>query len=933
VFFQYIARIANILYLLILAALVVAASTSFAQVDPSINWRVLQSEHFDLIYPERLKTTALEYLYQAERSHYDLKPLFKEMPSKTYIILMDNTDSANGYANFIPYPHIVVFPVLPTELSSIGHYGNWAYELMVHEYTHILSFYPSHSFYTPLRWIFGSVVRPNAILPRWFLEGVAVQVESRYSPFGRLKAPGTSAALRALVREELLGSHTLDQINETSIPSYPFGGRPYLFGSLLWQSVINDGGLKTVNRLHQMYSRRLPFLLDTPVEDLTGSGYSSLLAKIYSQISNLSKRQMAMVKSTSSMPTRRLVKKEDEVQVYPKVSPNGKHLVYVASAPFNGSSIQLRSKKEKKRSSFRSAESKFLQTANGTQRFCWSKDSSRFVFEQTLPGNQWASHSDLFEYKLKKKETVRLTHQERAREGCYSPNHQEVVFVDIDGAMTSLKILNKKSKKTRLLFRPPDFDRVSSPQYLDENTILFVWKNSSGTTTLHSITEGGSPERLLPDFQDVLQPTLTSKGLLFNSSQTGIANIYFSKPPFVKAKPITNTETGMWSADLDPESNELLVTESSGTGPKLLVAKPKYRNPPKLKSVVPGTLAPKQASQFFAERSKVKIKIDDEEFEINMKQNTLKIRDTSFWGLDYLRPRYWIPFFFPVEGGVIFQGSVVSQDPLAINTIFVDGSYDTVTTQTSYSVAYVNRSTPIDLTTSYSEFQDYQPTLDVTYTNRFASLGTGFKLPWASINWRGSIGGRFREAFQPLNDGSTRVLRGVGPSAGFSYSTGRTVDNVTQQFPGQTAFSVLHTQFLEGGDNYDFGQTRFSLGQSWSSFLPNRHSLVFQAKGSYAPDMELEDVIALGDRTLAGNFLVTIINSSFIMRGYPSAAFVGRQLYNTSLEYRFPMLDIFKGKSYFPLFFRNLNASLFVDGISVDGAYFEPDFRYPLGKS
>ncbi|MEO0337420.1 MAG: hypothetical protein AAF202_13575, partial [Pseudomonadota bacterium] len=358
------------------------------------------------------------------------------------VILMDNTDSANGYANFIPYPHIVVFPVLPTELSSIGYYGNWAYELMAHEYTHISSFLPSHSFYTPLRWIFGTVVRPNAILPRWFLEGVAVQVESRYSPYGRLSAPGTSAVLRALVREDMLNTHTLDKINESSIPSFPFGRRPYLFGSLLMQQVINEGGLKTIHRLHQMYSRRLPFLLDTPVEELTGKGYSELLAKVYSQVTELSQRQMAMVKSTSSMPSRRVIKDNpDEAQFLPKISPDGKHMVYVASAPFDGATIQLKSKK--KNQSFRSVASRFVQTAGGTHRFCWSQDSSRFVFEQILPADQWTTKSDLFEYKIKKKEIVRLTEQERAREGCYSPDGKEVVFVDIDAANTSLKILNK----------------------------------------------------------------------------------------------------------------------------------------------------------------------------------------------------------------------------------------------------------------------------------------------------------------------------------------------------------------------------------------------------------------------------------------------------------------------------------------------------------
>ncbi len=82
------------------------------------------------------------------------------------------------------------------------------------------------------------------------------------------------------------------------------------------------------------------------------------------------------------------------------------------------------------------------------------------------------------------------------------------------------------------------------------------------------------------------------------------------------------------------------------------------------------------------------------------------------------------------------------------------------------------------------------------------------------------------------------------------------------------------------------------------------------------------DVIALGDKTIGGNYLASLINSPYLMRGYPSGAFTGRSLANVNVEYTFPVADIFKGPGLFPWFFNSLDAAIFTDGVSVDGAIY-----------
>ncbi len=853
------------------------------RIDPNIKYSVLISPNFEIIFQKEQRSLAQAYLLAAEQAFDLLLPIFREAPKKTYIFLRDDTDISNGLANFLPYPIIEIYPVLPPTQTSVDEYGDWALEMMVHEYTHILNIYSQHGFYRPLGWIFGNVIRPNAILPRWYLEGLAVNLESRLTSHGRLRAPQTRAMARALVLSGQLQFEDIARINETRISSWPQGERPYLYGGWWWNHVQSTSESGTIYKLNQHFARRLPFLLNGPIREQTGFSVNENLNAAYDKIETEALKEIEVLRRSITHQSESIVNESGDQSLF-AISPSGNRLVYWLREPQKGSLIKLKTRSSPKQPFGEipgEALSKSISSIGGR----WLDDDN-LVTDQMDIDNPYYDYRDLYIFNIPERRWSRLTFGQRAQEPSPSPSRARIAFIQNDAGRNRLSLLERSSGKIHVLIQSEIGQRISSPEFFSETQILYILRERSGRESIHVYDiEKKSTHAWSDSMHSTQSLRLTRAGLLFTDASSNVRNAYLdtkTKSPI----PITNTLTSIGSADYDPQREEILFTELTADGRKLRTMNLKPFSPPILpKAPLPSAPNP------------------------NLK--TIKVTESGYQPLNYMLPRYWIPFVYQVENGWIFQGLTNAEDPVGRNRYSLLGAYDTVTRKGTYGASITNSSLSADISASYNKSQNYLGASTLTIETQSAELLLSKPL-WS----------RYREFEMGtewnLTDGAKTLTR-MGPRVGFTYSS---LKDPRKERLGLHARAV-HRQFLQLGDSLAYGHTSLHVGAELN--LVSGHRVLLQGRSLLAPNLPFSQVIALGDRNVGGNYLINLVNSQFLLRGYPSGAFIGRKVVNANLEFVLPSVEVLRGWGTFPFFLRNLEFVAFTDGIAVDGAGFSTE--------
>jgi hypothetical protein len=874
-----------------LLALLFCVQAHAASVDYRIHWRTLRTPHFEIVYDREQKDLAETYGVAAEQAYEILRTRFSEQPSKTVIVLADITDQSNGAATFLPYSMIQIFPVLPDSLSTLDYYGNWPLEMVMHEYTHINAFTPVHGWFKPFHYIFGSILHPTGVLPRWWHEGLAVESETRFTTFGRLKSPRMSAELRALSLDGKLQKESIDRINETILPEFPYGDRPYLFGSLLWEHMLQKTkpGTNLPETLTQAYSRRIPFFINAPIEGELGADYAHLLSEAYDEVDLKAHEQAELIQARHPEKFEKFAETDME-QFQPAISPDGRHLIFLAGSLRRG---QIRMIDRDGQESFHSLKSHKLEDVLASTRLSWAPDSQSFVYDAVDEDDPYHQFRELYQYDLKTKTSRQLTRNLRAQDPAISPDGKTIAFIGNRGGKTWLGLWDRDKKTSKTLFHPGLSIRLNHPEFASDRQILFTGRNPEGKERLYVYDVGdGKIKTLLSQKTELRRPTKTALGVLVADTSSGVENIALVDLQKQTLKPITNTVTEIQSADYDAVNKELIVSRWSGEGRKLVTTAPTDDVPPQIGSLVPGTFPPPPNLP----------NIDKSIFE-----------EHSYQPWQYLWPRYWIPFLYPVYNGVFMQAATSIADPTGTNKYDASISYDTVTGRPGYSLLYTNSSLPPDIDLGYSRAENYLSASGYVLDEQIATGDLAFYLPWLGRHWKMSTGYMYDRLDSPL---SSAALNRQGPTATLSFNNW-----LDPREEGAGTIVILsHEQFLPADNQVAYGRSLVSLTQAWKKWLPPTHRIVLTARGMVAPDLPFGSILSLGDGSLGANYLVPLTNSPFLFRGYPNGTFVGRKIVNWNAEYQFSLSRNAKGWGTLPIFSRGIDGAIVFDGIGVDGA-------------
>jgi hypothetical protein len=470
--------------LLSLAILVFCSSSNATAVDPGADWEILETAHFQIVFDSKHYPLALRYAYAAEQAFAATQPFFSYHPKKTVVVINDTTDLANGAATGLPYPMIIAFPVLPTPLESIDDYGNWESELMTHEYAHILQFEPATGLAKPLRSLFGTIVRPNMLLPRWYLEGQAVFLESRLSNFGRMRSQTAMAVPRALAEEGVLTNEDISRLNELSIPDGVDGLRPYILGSLVWSEVALRGGEDAIRLLNEDHSRRMPFFINAPPKRRLGMDYAQLLNEAYTRVMARATVQLEQINKAGKYNSVPLPEQDGLQYRSPLISPDGKQLVFVSQAHNTDERVEWIERAEVT-GSFSQMKRKVLFGGISINRASWLPDSSGLIFDKIDSIEYYYSFSDLYRYDFASKKVTRLTKKLRAREPVVSRDGTKITFVQVVPGGTRLAQVDITGQNPVVIYEPAQPNlRLSSPEYFSDKEIIFAEKPLNGAEQL-----------------------------------------------------------------------------------------------------------------------------------------------------------------------------------------------------------------------------------------------------------------------------------------------------------------------------------------------------------------------------------------------------------------------------------------------------------------
>lgn len=918
--------------LLIFAAAIVTSSvfssrSAALEVPPEWKFKKISTPHFEIIYNAEQQDLGDLYAQKLEQSYSVLAPIFAMQPEKTLVIINDKTDVTNGYATRVPYPHIMTYPVLPGPQESLSESSDWALELLAHEYTHILTFEPATGVFRILRGVLGSIASPNILLPNWWKEGLAVQVESMLGEKGgRLKSLYQDAAIRAMVDDGSFLKYDVAQVNEY-IPTWPEGMRPYMFGSIFWSQAVEDYGKDIMNNLNMRHSSRVPYFIEAPARDLLKDDYKGFYEKALNTTNTMAQEQIQALRKTPTTEIHSLPLKA-KYSSAPAISDDGKYLalitvdykadrvidIFIRDPETKVISKKLQVEIKKEDEPLVPKDNNDGPPSGSIQKIAWFHKAPKLIYDQLRYYNRTERYSDLYTYDLSTGKSKRLTIGLRGREPSVSMDDDKVVFVRLEGGRTRLAVYDLATEKAEILYSPALQERISSPMFLNADTILFALRNGQGDEGLWTYSlKDKTTTPVLTSFVQARFPVASKNGLMFTAANNGVHNLYLANADLTTAKPITHVATMVSSSALDPESDNLYTTYMTANGPSVvMIAADNWKKTPAELPKIEGLFAKRYKTPLLAAATPTAAPAGSPA--PTEEPPKYEVSDYSPYG--YLWPRYWIPYLWTSpEGGVIVQAQTSGFDPLHRHAYDVLVDWNTYLQAFDWSFSYLNNTsnTPVQIVSAQTH--SYLVEKSNLIKDTLAQVSALPDIWHWSEKLTLSLGWRYLERTVVSNPTTKRT----GPFGSITYKNyTQGGEQITPQEGGGAYLSAVG--YIAGQDLMNHSQVQAGGVYYFSKWLPRLHSIMARASVLYTP----EKISAIyGTQSDSMDFSGLDLSSKFLARGYSTGQFIGRNMYNASLEYRLPVWDMYQGRGTIPFFARRVYAAFTADALATDGFAYE----------
>ncbi len=918
----------------VLCVAAVLSSAGEAQAgDPRLAWSTISTPHFRIHYHSGLQPLAERLANIAEHIHADLTPHLGWSPKEPVDIAIDDQeDRANGSAGALPYSAIRLFVSAPDDMSVLGDYDDWQFEILTHEYTHVLHTDNISGFPALLNAILGKTFAPNHAQPSWVLEGLAVAMESQRSQGGRLRSTQFDMFLRADVLEKNLA--TLDEISN-NVRRWPSGNLWYLYGSKFVEYIIDTYGPDTFAQVASDYGKFVvPYGINRSIRRATGRTYPELYAGWKATIERRYAEQAARVASRGLREGRRLTS-GGRVASAPRFVPahcrpgRDAELVYLRDDGDTRPGLY-----RLPLAHGRESERTLLTRANGSSS-SFAPDCSLY-FDGFTPTRRRYVFQDLFRLRANQANPAgddlrreRLTTGERAREPSVSPDGRSISYVTNAAGTTTLRIAeldaNGELQNRRRLVPSARFEQAYTPRFSpDGRRVAYgVWTAGGFRDVRVVDVASGAFFELWRDRAIDQQPSWSSDGntLYFSSDRSGIANVYAYELASGELHQVTNVLTGAYMPEVSPDGRTLVYVGYTSAGFDLFslpLDRSRWLAPPPPSTRPSGnvqmatrsypitpysalpTLRPRAyAIDFGTTTFGDAITLSTQGADIAdlhevRAQVGFELRAPIYAAsLDYFYKRLPAQLYVGAFRNVVprndyrlgEQRERVDERQLGVTTSLVyysPGEFDGQLASLGFTLAHLEHDSPVGTRPDPWAEVPYEP-----FSGTLASL----KLGYTFSNTEGSVMGISAERGVVVSAGAEVA----DPAFGSSEAWSRVSGSVSGYLLNPLAQHHVLALALSGGS---------SAGRASRGFLA----------GGFSSQPALEV------------YTTDIRRNPFVLRGFEAGQFGGAHFVLLNAEYRFPILYVDRGVSTLPVFLQTLSGAVFSD---YGGAFDRVDREHP----
>ena len=550
-------RIWIFLYFIFFYATLNAQYYSIGEDPSKIHWRQINTPDFQIVFPASFESKAQHLAAMLEKVYQYAGKTLNHSPHKISVILHTRLVSSNGLVSWAP-ARMELFTTPPQDTYA----QDWLDQLAIHEFRHVVQIDKIDSELPNLFKILlgeqaGAAV-VGVYLPLWLLEGDAVATETSLSHAGRGRLPSFEMELRAQVLEK--GTYSYDKSYLGSykdfVPDYyqlgyqMVTGARVKYGADIWGKVLHNVARNPLSVTP--FSRGL--------KKNTGKNQKGLYTEIFNNLKeNWIKEDNNLYKNTFN----RITEKSKNYTDY--------------SFPFyvNDSTFFAIKNSIDDQQRFvlitRNGKEKRIFTPGNILEKSLSVADNRIFWIENKPDPRWANQ----EFSLLR--ILNLNNgklfEKRFKEKLFAPK------LSFDGQYLACVKVDEKNNCSILLISPANgkfIKETPTPQNLffitpvwseKENVMYSVVLGKDGKSLVKFNPFSNEMNYLLPySYNDLKDPVQKGNFVFFNSSQSGIDNVYAFDILKNKTFQVTSSRFGTQSPQLSAEGKKMVYCDYTAYG-------------------------------------------------------------------------------------------------------------------------------------------------------------------------------------------------------------------------------------------------------------------------------------------------------------------------------------------------------------------------------